>query len=75
MAPLEPEALKTVTETSTVMIDGEQYIAVNAGWGGGMAMAELRGGRDMHRSTARVLAFKIGGNAQLPPVPPQCLAG
>lgn len=52
------------------MIDGEQYISVNAGWGGGMAMAELRGGRDMHRSTSRVLTFKLGGNVQLPPVPP-----
>jgi quinohemoprotein ethanol dehydrogenase len=54
----------------TYTIDGEQYIAVNAGWGGGMAMAELRGGRDMHRSTARTLVFKLGGTATLPPLGP-----
>jgi len=53
----------------TYMVDGEQYIAVNAGWGGGMAMAELRGGRGMHRSDARVLAFKLRGTATLPPLP------
>ena len=54
----------------TYMIDGQQYIAVNAGWGGGMAMAELRGGRDMHRSTARTLVFKLGGTAKLPLLEP-----
>jgi len=53
----------------TYMVDGEQYIAINAGWGGGMAMAELRAGRGMHRADARVLAFKLGGTAQLPPLP------
>ena len=51
------------------MVDGEQYIAVNAGWGGGMAMAELRGGKGMNRADARVLAFKLGGTATLPPLP------
>ena len=54
----------------TYMVDGEQYIAINAGWGGGMAMAELRAGKGMHRADARVLAFKLGGTAQLPPLPP-----
>jgi quinohemoprotein ethanol dehydrogenase len=53
----------------TYTLDGEQYIAVNAGWGGGMAMAELRGGRGMQRSDARLLVFKLGGKAQLPPLP------
>jgi quinohemoprotein ethanol dehydrogenase len=53
----------------TYTLDGEQYIAVNAGWGGGMAMAELRGGRGMQRSDARVLVFKLGGKATLPPLP------
>jgi quinohemoprotein ethanol dehydrogenase len=53
----------------TYTLDGEQYVAVSAGWGGGMAMAELRGGRGMHRSDARVLVFKLGGKATLPPLP------
>jgi quinohemoprotein ethanol dehydrogenase len=55
----------------TYTLDGEQYVAVNAGWGGGMAMAELRGGRGMQRSDARVLVFKLGGTATLPPLPPR----
>ena len=53
----------------TYTLDGEQYVAVNAGWGGGMAMAELRGGRGMQRSDARVLVFKLGGHGTLPPLP------
>jgi quinohemoprotein ethanol dehydrogenase len=53
----------------TYTVDGEQYIAANAGWGGGMAMAELRGGRGMQRSDARLLVFKLGGTATLPPLP------
>ncbi|HEY8509184.1 MAG TPA: PQQ-dependent dehydrogenase, methanol/ethanol family [Steroidobacteraceae bacterium] len=52
----------------TYTVDGEQYIAVNAGWGGGMAMAELRAGQGMRRSDARVLAFRLGGKATLPPL-------
>jgi quinohemoprotein ethanol dehydrogenase len=52
------------------MAGGEQYIAVNAGWGGGAAMREFRSGRNMHRSNARLLAFKLGGKAELPPLPP-----
>jgi quinohemoprotein ethanol dehydrogenase len=55
----------------TYTLDGEQYVAVAAGWGGGMAMAELRGGRGMQRSDARVLVFKLGGKATLPPLPPR----
>jgi quinohemoprotein ethanol dehydrogenase len=52
------------------MAGGEQYIAVNAGWGGGAAMREFRSGKNMHRSTGRLLAFKLGGKAELPPLPP-----
>ena len=59
-----------LTAPITYTLDGEQYVAVAAGWGGGMAMAELRGGRGMHRSDARVLVFKLGGKATLPPLPP-----
>ncbi len=52
----------------TYEIDGEQYVAVAAGWGASFAMsggdaalrAKVRGG-------ARVLAWKLGGDAVLPP--------
>jgi quinohemoprotein ethanol dehydrogenase len=53
----------------TYTVDGEQYIAVNAGWGGGLAHFERAAGRGMNVSTARLLVFKLGGTAQLPPLP------
>jgi quinohemoprotein ethanol dehydrogenase len=53
----------------TYEIDGEQYIAVNAGWGGGAAQVERGIGTAMHRASARLLVFKLGGNQQLPPLP------
>jgi alcohol dehydrogenase (cytochrome c)/quinohemoprotein ethanol dehydrogenase len=53
------------------VIDGEQYIAVAAGWGGVFALAPgeigLMSGRLGNRS--RILAFKLGGKAALPPAP------
>jgi quinohemoprotein ethanol dehydrogenase len=52
----------------TYSIDGEQYVAVAAGWGASFAWsggelalaAHVRGG-------GRVLAFKLGGTAEVPP--------
>lgn len=52
----------------TYSIDGEQYVAVAAGWGASFALsggdaalrAKVRGG-------ARVLAWKLGGTAPIPP--------
>ncbi len=55
---------------SATLALGEQYIAVNAGWGGGAAMREFRAGKNTARSTGRLLAFKLGGKAELPPLPP-----
>ncbi|MDR2214639.1 MAG: PQQ-dependent dehydrogenase, methanol/ethanol family [Nevskiaceae bacterium] len=54
-------------------LDGEQYIAVNAGWGGGAAQIERGAGTAMNRAAARLLVFKLGGAATLPelaPAPP-----
>ncbi len=53
-------------------IDGEQYIAVVAGWG---AVTALVGGEDINgdgsmRNFSRVLAFKLGGAHALPEKPP-----
>tara|TARA_R110000772_G_scaffold141114_4_gene250422 strand:- start:54063 stop:56216 length:2154 start_codon:yes stop_codon:yes gene_type:complete len=50
--------------------DGTQFVAVAAGWGGAFALA---GGELASRSAgsvtrARVLAFRAGGTASLPPV-------
>jgi len=48
--------------------DGEQYIAVAAGWGGAVAL--WGGNKDRARQElieARILAFKLNGSSQLPP--------
>ena len=55
----------------TYEIDGEQYVAIAAGWGSGFALsagpaaleANVRGG-------GRVLAFRLGGDAPLPDAAP-----
>ncbi|MEY3006991.1 MAG: hypothetical protein RI942_1333 [Pseudomonadota bacterium] len=50
-------------------LDGEQYIAVLAGWGGAIS---LSGGGMVQPSPefGRVLAFKLGGDARLPALAP-----
>lgn len=52
----------------TYSIDGEQYISVLAGWGGafGLIAGIERGGLPEH---SRVLTFRLGGKAELPPLP------
>jgi quinohemoprotein ethanol dehydrogenase len=51
------------------LVDGEQYIAVNAGWGGGLAHVERSAYTQLFLSKPRLLVFKLGGTAQLPPLP------
>jgi quinohemoprotein ethanol dehydrogenase len=51
-------------------VDGVEYLAVNAGWGGGLAHVQANSFRDLHVSPARLLVFKLGGKATLPPLPP-----
>jgi PQQ-dependent dehydrogenase (methanol/ethanol family) len=50
-------------------VKGEQYVAVLSGWGGVFALATgeiaLKAGR--RPNIGRMLAFKLGGNASLPP--------
>src|SRR5690606_33006675 len=50
----------------TYMLDGVQYVAVNAGWGGGAAQIEQSAGIELPRAPARLLVFKLGGTGQLP---------
>lgn len=52
----------------TYRINGEQYIAVVAGWGGSLALVggeALKGGISPNRS--RLLVFKLGSDGELPP--------
>ena len=54
-------------------VDGEQYIAVEAGWGGSYSLvsgALAKSHNAATRNISRILAFKIGGTATLPPPPP-----
>ncbi|WP_336979601.1 PQQ-dependent dehydrogenase, methanol/ethanol family [Altererythrobacter fulvus] len=62
-----------VAPPMTYMIDGEQYVAVLAGWGGiwplapGGVLNEVAGPVP---NISRLLVFKLGGTAKLPPAPP-----
>ncbi|MCF8506413.1 MAG: PQQ-dependent dehydrogenase, methanol/ethanol family [Caulobacter sp.] len=58
-----------VAPPMTYEIDGEQYIAVMAGWGGGFALTIGAGADPRSEGPRRVLVFKIGGNGVLPPRP------
>ncbi len=56
---------------ATYTINGEQYVAVLAGWGGSWALSpgvlsEVAG---PIRNISRLLVFKLGGTAKLPPEP------
>ena len=55
----------------TYEVNGVQYIAVNAGWGGGLAHVQANSFRDLRVSTARLLVFKLGGTEKLAPMPPE----
>ncbi|MDA0978596.1 MAG: PQQ-dependent dehydrogenase, methanol/ethanol family [Proteobacteria bacterium] len=49
-------------------VDGEQYIAVVAGWGGAFALSAGAAADYNLKPRGRILAFKLGGTRQLPPV-------
>jgi quinohemoprotein ethanol dehydrogenase len=57
----------------TYTVKGEQYLAVLAGWGGvfPLVAGEVAFKSGHVRNVSRVLAFKIGGTAKLPPLPAQ----
>lgn len=54
----------------TYTVDGEQYITVLAGWGGAYGL--MSGFKPPPGAAkSRVLTFKLNGQAQLPPLPPE----
>ncbi len=64
-----------IAAPSTFEVGGEQYIAVLSGWGGSYA---LSGGKAAAmsgnlRNISRLLVFKLGGTAALPPLEPRVL--
>jgi PQQ-dependent dehydrogenase (methanol/ethanol family) len=52
-------------------IDGEQYVAIEVGWGGAFGLAAGELARDAHLAAniPRVLVYKLGGKATLPELP------
>jgi alcohol dehydrogenase (cytochrome c)/quinohemoprotein ethanol dehydrogenase len=67
-----PAQTGIVAAPVTYEVDGEQYIAVLAGWGGVYALApgELSFKSGRQRNISRLLVFKLGGTARLPAPPP-----
>lgn len=55
----------------TYTIDGQQYIAIVAGWGAVSAnfTGAVLNPDGTRRNISRILAFKLGGEAELPPKP------
>ena len=50
-------------------VDGEQYIAIPAGWGGALGLAASVD-MGIQPEKSRILSFKLNGTATLPPLPP-----
>jgi quinohemoprotein ethanol dehydrogenase len=52
-------------------VDGEQYVAVEVGWGGAFGLAAGELARDSHVASnlPRILVYKLGGSAALPALP------
>jgi alcohol dehydrogenase (cytochrome c)/quinohemoprotein ethanol dehydrogenase len=57
----------------TYEVDGEQYIAVLSGWGSAFSLqaGRIAAQSGNLRNVSRVLAFKLGGTATLPPLEPR----
>ncbi len=56
----------------TYTVDGDQYVAVLAGWGGAYAITadgHLVNDQGPVRNISRLLVFKLGGDAELPEMP------
>ncbi|MCP3986434.1 MAG: PQQ-dependent dehydrogenase, methanol/ethanol family, partial [bacterium] len=63
-----PAGTGIVAAPITYELDGEQYVAVMAGWGGSFALAagDAAAAAGTTDNTGRLLVFKIGGRAKLP---------
>lgn len=63
-----PAQTGVIAAPMTYEIDGEQYVSVMAGWGGafGLTAAYFAPDETKHH-VSRVLTFKLGGKAELPP--------
>jgi quinohemoprotein ethanol dehydrogenase len=63
-----PTQMGVIAAPVTFAVGGEQYVSVLAGWGGGVGLAAGIS-RPPGAARGRVLTFKLGGQASLPPIP------
>ncbi len=63
-----PAGTGIVAAPVTYELDGEQYVAVMAGWGGAFALAagDAAAGAGVVNNEGRLLVFKLGGTEKLP---------
>ncbi|MXP28122.1 PQQ-dependent dehydrogenase, methanol/ethanol family [Porphyrobacter algicida] len=66
-----PAQTGVIAAPMTYSIDGTQYVAVLAGWGGvyDLVAGVLHDKSGPVRNVSRLLVFKLGGTAKLPPAP------
>ncbi|MBO9517639.1 MAG: PQQ-dependent dehydrogenase, methanol/ethanol family [Porphyrobacter sp.] len=67
-----PAQTGIIAAPMTYSVDGEQYVAILAGWGGvwDIAPGILSSKSGRPRNISRLLVFKLGGTGKLPPAPP-----
>lgn len=63
-----PAGTGIVAAPVTYTVDGEQYVAIMAGWGGAFALAagDAAAAAGVTDNSGRLLVFKLGGSAKLP---------
>lgn len=66
-----PAGTGVIAAPVTYLVDGEQFVTVMAGWGGAypLAYGEAAAAAGV-TSVGRILTFRLGGTAQLPPAIP-----
>ena len=67
-----PTQTGVIAPPVTYAVHGEQYVAILAGWGGvwDVATGVLADKSGSTRNISRLLVYKVGGRAVLPPLPP-----
>jgi quinohemoprotein ethanol dehydrogenase len=67
-----PAGTGVIAAPITYSVDGEQYVSVMAGWGGIFALygGDAAASNDVRSIDGRLLTFKLGGTATLPPPKP-----
>lgn len=66
-----PAQTGVIAPPVTYTVDGEQYVTVVAGWGGAFALAAGGAAEALNqKSRGKILTYKLGGTATLPPIEP-----